>query len=262
MLLVYKPPFRTPLEVVQQIKADNPQYNNSKITYAGRLDPLAEGLMILLVDEAITQKGTVLEYDKTYEVQVLVGIATDTLDCLGVVTDCSEHIVKTHPNQDIQNILNDWIGSYEQPYPTFSSKTVAGKPLWLHAREGRSDELTVPTKTVNIHNAQIIDVSTITTKEVVSSAVQKIELVNGDFRQPECIASWQSLEGEQQYPIYTLKVIASSGTYMRRLAERLGDELGQPALAFHIRRTTIGPYQLKHFEPPYQPILLTHNVAK
>ena len=47
---IYKPPGITPLELIYAFKKENPQYEHEKISYAGRLDPIAEWVIILLID--------------------------------------------------------------------------------------------------------------------------------------------------------------------------------------------------------------------
>ncbi len=77
--------------------------------------------------------------------------------------------------------------------------------------------------------------------------MENIKKVNGDFRQTEIIEKWQQFA--KDYPIIKfisikLKVACSSGTYMRSLANRIGNEAGIPALALSIKRTRINGYKL------------------
>jgi len=64
---------------LEQIDAKTP------LTYAGRLDPMAEGVLIILVGDECKKKQKYLGLDKEYEIEVLFGLETDTQDILGVI---------------------------------------------------------------------------------------------------------------------------------------------------------------------------------
>ena len=59
VLNIYKKAGETPLEAINRFRAANPEYRNVKITYAGRLDPLAEGVLILLAGDAVYEKENI-----------------------------------------------------------------------------------------------------------------------------------------------------------------------------------------------------------
>ena len=84
---VYKPISPTPLQVVEKFREKHPEYAESKISYAGRLDPLAEGVLLLLIDKENKKREKYQKLDKEYEFEVLFGAATDTYDLLGIVDD-------------------------------------------------------------------------------------------------------------------------------------------------------------------------------
>ncbi|MDE1988462.1 MAG: hypothetical protein KGJ58_03695 [Patescibacteria group bacterium] len=84
VLNIYKKAGETPLETISRFRADNQEYQKEKITYAGRLDPLAEGVLILLVGDAVYEKEKYLKTDKEYEAEILFGFETDTYDILGL----------------------------------------------------------------------------------------------------------------------------------------------------------------------------------
>ena len=113
------------------------------VTYAGRLDPMAEGEMIVLVGEACKKKDEFLGRDKSYRVEILLGIETDTLDMLGIVTreDSRENKKEdteegVYSEAEIQKALLSLSSRTEFPYPAYSSKPYDGVPLFVHARQG------------------------------------------------------------------------------------------------------------------------------
>ncbi len=97
VLLLNKPLGMTPLELIQGFKKRFPKYEKLKIGYAGRLDPMARGLMVCLVgDESKKQKETELK-TKDYVFEALFGVSTDTYDVLGLVSRCSNFSYCTWP---------------------------------------------------------------------------------------------------------------------------------------------------------------------
>src|SRR6185436_12995765 len=85
MILLHKPLGLSPLEVIKLFKQQNFEYASATISYAGRLDPMADGLLLLLVNEENTQRKLYEALPKTYEFTVLLGVETDTYDILGKI---------------------------------------------------------------------------------------------------------------------------------------------------------------------------------
>ena len=86
----YKEVGETPLEVIQRTRIENNIGNDIPITYAGRLAPMAEGLLLLLAGDSVHKKEEFLKLDKEYEFQILFGFSTDTHDLLGRVDDTKD----------------------------------------------------------------------------------------------------------------------------------------------------------------------------
>ena len=87
ILNLYKERGETPLECIERFRRANPEYKNVPMSYAGRLDPMAEGVLIILAGEANKKKSDFLSLDKEYTFDVLFGFSTDTYDVLGVMAD-------------------------------------------------------------------------------------------------------------------------------------------------------------------------------
>ena len=85
LLLLNKDVSETPLECLERFRGENPEYANIKMTYAGRLDPMASGLLVVLAGGMVQKKEEFLKLPKTYEATVVLGIESDTFDCLGIV---------------------------------------------------------------------------------------------------------------------------------------------------------------------------------
>lgn len=245
--LVYKKEGQTPLEALENLRLEKGIDQKIPMTYAGRLDPMAEGFLLILIGEECKKKDLYLGLDKEYEVEVLLGISSDTGDILGILNkrdntqNFSAEIIK-----EKKNLL---IGKRSERYPRFSSKKVHGKLLFEHAREGVSESIDIPEKNIEIYSIEYIDKYEITDNELLNRVCERISRVNGDFRQNIVIDSWRSLiesgnEIKNNLPIFfqiiKLKVNCSSGAYMRTLAQKLGELLGTKALAWSIKRTKIG----------------------
>jgi tRNA pseudouridine55 synthase len=115
------------------------------VTYAGRLDPMAEGLVLLLVGTYCKRKDEFLGLDKAYTFEVLFGVATDSYDMLGLITDTKE-ILPTE--EEIQKAISEIKNKTIFSYPPFSSKPVDGVPLFTHAKEGALPEILPEIKTL------------------------------------------------------------------------------------------------------------------
>ena len=127
-----------------------------------------------------------------------------------------------------------------QSYPPYSSQ------FWEQARSGELDESTLPKKEVTIYTITPLDKKTISGKDVLEKIQGEIGMIQGDFRQTEILSLWEKgIDREAQYPVISIRISCSSGTYMRSLAQELGKELGTPALAFHIKRTKIGNFTIQ-----------------
>ena len=255
MFVVNKEIGETPLECLERARLEKGIARDVPMTYAGRLDPLASGKLLLLVGDECKDKGRYLGLDKEYEVEVLFGVATDTGDALGLITQTETEV---YPSGRLSKAIpwTKFVGKFTQVYPAYSSKTVAGRQLHNLARAGELPE-EMPTKVVEIYSIEELGkidkektiqekpLDSIDGRELAQQAILNISKVNGEFRQEEIVARWKKFEreyGAVDFPVIKLCVACSSGTYMRSLAERIGREAGTGAFAFSIKRTRIGDF--------------------
>ncbi|MEQ1721861.1 MAG: tRNA pseudouridine(55) synthase TruB [Pseudobdellovibrio sp.] len=130
LLLINKPQGLTSHDVVSRVRRI---LQTKEVGHSGTLDPLATGLMVLLIGEATKLSSYVTEGDKSYKVGVKLGVTTDTLDVTGQVL--SEKAV-TQNLDEINNSALNLMGALELPIPMFSAKKIDGKKLYEYAREG------------------------------------------------------------------------------------------------------------------------------
>jgi tRNA pseudouridine(55) synthase len=263
-VVVWKPLGLTPLESVQQFRKEGVYVYGKKmqipenvpIAYAGRLDPMAEGKLLLLMGEECKKIALYRERDKTYVVEILLGVSTDTGDLLGLAkkVNSGQLAVNSLDSNSWQNILKQFIGTHEWEYPVFSSRTVQGKPLFKWFYEGRIGDIVIPKRKMTVYNLQFTGVKSIASQELLKQVEARISRVTkvvgidkewgNDFRREEVLAAWRSrIEGlppsSAPFTLITIVCRCGSGTYMRTLAEKMGEAMGVPACAFSITRTHI-----------------------
>lgn len=230
----------TPLEALERYRATRPELKGVPMTYAGRLDPMAEGTLLVLIGDECKNKPRYLGLDKEYEVEVVFGLATDTYDALGVAVSTSASGARDEMNVSALDVAK-YIGDFTQEYPPYSSKAVGGVQLHELARAGDlPDEM--PTKNVKIYSIEKMGERKIAAEQLKKEILAKIALVRGDFRQEEIRARWSEvLDGNPaaSYSAVKLRVKCSGGTYMRSLAHRTGKDARTGAFALGIRRTKI-----------------------
>ncbi len=246
----------TPLEVLENFKEENLKYKNEKFAYAGRLDPMAEGKLLILVGDTCKERDKFLNLDKEYEFEILLGFKSDTKDILGLAEKNDWHTTWVQKRW-FQKELKKYVGKIELKYPVFSSRTIQNKPLFLWALEGRLDEIEIPTKKSEIYDLKLISKKRISGKFLREEILRRIDLptrveeeskaLGKDFRRDEIRLRWKKLfekNQEQNFLLLKIRARVSSGTYMRTLAEKIADEILEDyGLAFSIKRTKIGSYK-------------------
>ena len=251
--ILYKNIGETPLEALERFRVERiksaPDSNeagywkNVPMTYAGRLDPMAEGKLLILIGEECKNKEKYLSLDKEYEIEIVFGIATDTYDSLGIPQGRPAYFTQVYPAQ-IQ--FQNYLGKFIQPYPPYSSKTVDG--VQLHELSRRNElPKEMPSKEVEIYEIEMVAGHTfvgLTCEELKARIFYMIDRVHGDFRQEEIKGRWREVlddgvSGNESFEVMSIRVKCSSGTYMRSLAHRMGQDLGTGAFALSIKRTKI-----------------------
>jgi tRNA pseudouridine55 synthase len=229
----------TPLECIERFKAENPEYKGEKMTYAGRLDPLASGLLLVLTGEECKKKEQYLGLDKEYELTILFGFKTDSMDLLGLIEESEEGSMEklgNYKKADFEKILDKFEKTFKQKYPKYSSPVICGK-----------NPEDIPEKEVEIKKIEFQSFGFISKKYLWDMALKNIFLVQGNFRQNMIWSKWEkTLEyfTDKNLPTLTIRVSCTSGTYMRSLAQAVGEELGLPSFALKIRRLKIGDFTL------------------
>lgn len=257
----------TPLSCAEAFRAKHPELAGVSMAYAGRLDPMASGKLLILLGEECKNQTNYHSLDKEYDFSVLLGIGSDSHDVLG-------RLRTTHPAQlidtplthslpplseQLRKIGGELTGNIKLPYPHFSAKTVQGKPLHVWTLEERLDEIEIPTKESTVYSLTLDSIETKSRADVCAQARAKIDSIpevteerkalGNDFRRVDVRQDWENILHNDslptEYQIAHFTCLASSGTYMRTLAHLIGQKLtpALPSLAWSIHRTKIGTFE-------------------
>lgn len=243
---------QTPLVALETWRSAHPEYSRTAACYAGRLDPMASGKLLILIGEECKNQRAYTNLDKEYEIEVLVGAGSDTGDVLGLPSLSKEVGIDM---KKISEVLSRERGAHTRAYPSFSSKTVRGKPLFLHTLEGTISAIDIPTHIEHVYRIQHKGAYTMSSADLkvrVATFLSRVprtsepsKKLGEDFRVDAVQRAWEELfksAPERQFLVLRLKVTCASGTYMRSLAGRIGEALGSRGLALSIHRSRIGKY--------------------
>jgi len=146
ILLVDKPKGLTSSRVVELIK----RKLKVKTGHTGTLDPIATGLLIVLIGKRTKEASTFLHMDKAYEVKAILGMETDTFDSEGKVLRRSDSEVT---REELESVLREFHGDIWQVPPRFSAKKMEGRKAYELARKGVAVDM--PPKKVSIYSLEL-----------------------------------------------------------------------------------------------------------
>lgn len=246
-----KPQDVTSHDLVNQLRK---KLNTKKVGHAGALDVFADGVMIYLIGKATKLSDKLMHLDKEYTTQIIFGIATNTQDPEGEITE-----VKTGYDfsdfGDLEKVLKSFIGEYEQYVSVFSSVKVNGKKLRVIMRDENYEKhveiddnnrkkiiftpkststnlkpfsVSLPSKRVKIFDLELLDKGEIKVEEM------------GQFKQ-----KLSTFPKNQKFPYIKIRVQSSKGTYIRQLSEDIGEKFNMPAMLLNLTRTRVGNTTLK-----------------
>lgn len=151
ILIVNKPEGKTSFDMIRDVRI---KYQTKKVGHIGTLDPLAQGVLPILIGEATKLSDILMEHDKEYVAELYLGKSTSTGDREGKVI--SEDNDLKHYNEDkIKNVLNMFLGKTYQIPPMYSAIKVNGKKLYELARKGV--EVEREKREINISEIELLD---------------------------------------------------------------------------------------------------------
>ncbi|MEP6783925.1 MAG: tRNA pseudouridine(55) synthase TruB [Acidobacteriota bacterium] len=187
----------------------------SRVGHTGTLDPMATGVLPLVIGRATRLAQFLTASDKSYEATIAFGRTTDTYDALGKVTSTSE---QRPASADLAAAIEKYRGTFDQTPPAYSAKNIDGERSYelarKHARRGGSSESAAPVR-----------------PKAVAVTVKRLEIL--------------SFDGET----VRLDLQVSAGFYVRSLAHDLGEALGCGGVLAALRRTRSGEFGLEQAVP-------------
>ncbi len=244
---LYKQRGETPLECIQRFARANSELRGQKMTYMGRLDPLAEGVLLMASGEDVKRKEEFLDLDKEYDFVSLFGFATDTYDILGRILRVEK--LKELSENDVRKMAIIYEGERDQEYPRYSSKMIAkGKFEDDPLGQGQFKGHPLEKKKITIHKIQFHKLETLNNKELFGRLLMDISKVKGDFRQHEILTLWKEilLGGKtRNHYLGKFSTHVSSGTYIRGIVNDMGKTLGFGATTLSIKRTRVGDFKIE-----------------
>lgn len=219
ILLVDKIANISTFDIIRKIKKIFKENKNgsflNKIGHAGTLDPIATGLVILLINNATKLAFKFLNLDKIYDVELFIGFSTNTYDSTGIITEkkvIEKNYFQNHENLiTLHNVLNSFIGEILQEPPMFSAIKKNGVPLYKLARKNLVIER-------NLRKCTIYSIK------------PNINIPTFD----------EKLEGF----CFKFIVHCSKGTYVRSLCNDIGIKLNIPCHMKSLRRIAIGDFNV------------------
>ena len=203
IILINKENNCTSNNVVNKIK----HILNEKTGHIGTLDPNATGLLPILVGKGTKLSQYLINHDKEYEVELKLGIKTDTADLEGKIIEEKEVADNLLEKEKVLDVLNGFIGKQKQVPPMYSAIKVNGKKLYEYARK----------------NVQI---------ELEAREIEIYEIKLGTINQKE--------------NTITFTVHCSKGTYIRSLCEDIAQRLGTIGYMKELNRTKVGIFNIEN----------------
>ncbi len=212
-------------------------------SHTGTLDPMAEGVIVVLIDETRLRKYEYAKWKKTYEFDIVLGLKSDSLDGLGIVEIVENK--QTFNFKKLEKVLDSMQGAYTQKIPNYSAIKVKGKELHWWARNNRLSEIEIPTRSGEIDDLKLMEITQTRFGEIALQTIKDIRLVDGDLRQDLAIACWKNIEnkyGGEKTTKFKLRVQMSKGLYVRQLTQDILGMIGLIGITLNIKRTQNGKY--------------------
>ena len=202
ILIVNKPSNYTSHDIVYKVK----KITGMKVGHTGTLDPMATGVLPLLIGKGTLCSKYLINHDKIYNVKLQLGTKTDTADSEGNIIEQKEIKEEMLSQNIVEKALNDFIGKQKQIPPIYSAIKVNGKKLYEYARKGEKVE-------IKPREIEIYDI--------------KLLKINEENKQIEfCVK-------------------CSKGTYIRSLCEDISAKLDTVGYMIGLDRIQVGEFSIK-----------------
>lgn len=202
IILINKEKDYTSRDVVNIVSKE---LKTKKVGHTGTLDPLATGVLVLCVGSTTKLVEIITSEDKEYIAEVILGTMTDTYDITGNVL---EEKVSIFTKEEVESVLKQMVGKYNQEVPIYSAVKVNGKKLYEYARENK--EVILPKKEVTINSIQLLEIT-----------------------------------NDSNKTIFKMKCTVSKGTYIRSLIVDIAKKLNTIGTMSNLVRTRQGNFNIE-----------------
>ena len=179
---------------------------NEKVGHTGTLDPLAEGVLPILIGKGTLCSKYLINHDKKYVVNLALGQKTETADLEGKIIEEKNIPDKSLTQSKIEKVLKSFIGKQQQMPPIYSAIKVNGKKLYEYARKGQNVE-------IKPRKIEIYD----------------IKLMNIDAQKKQI----------------QFEVFCGKGTYIRSLCEDIAEKLETVGYMESLKRIQVGNFKIE-----------------
>ena len=201
IIIVNKEQGYTSNDVVQIIK----KIFNEKVGHTGTLDPMATGVLPILIGKGTLLSKYLINHDKTYVTTLKLGTKTDTGDITGDVIKEEKVDDRIMEEENVLKVLDEIKGEQEQIPPMYSAIKVNGKKLYEYARKGLT--IDIQPRKINIYNTELLN----------------IDKTNNEIK---------------------FRVSCSKGTYIRTLCEKVADLFNTIGTMSSLNRERVGEFQI------------------
>lgn len=181
-----------------------------KVGHAGTLDPLAEGVLLVLTDTDTKSQDEFMGLRKEYVVKLALGLVSDSDDLGMPVRPGDLEIAGKITREAFVFGSKKYVGKFDQQVPAYSAVKQQGQKLYSRARN--NEEFDLPIKQVELVNLEVVD-----------------------FKESENVSGFIC-------PTAELKLVCGKGFYVRSLVRDIGRDLGCGAVVTGLVRTNIGEY--------------------
>ena len=190
-------------DVVQKIKG----LFHEKVGHTGTLDPLATGVIPILIGKGTQLSKYLINHDKEYIATIKLGYKTSTGDLEGNIVEQKEVLDGMLEKDHVNGVLKQFEGKITQIPPIYSAIKVNGKKLYEYARKSQNVE--IPSRNIEIYEIELISISK-----------EDMEI--------------------------TYRVHCSKGTYIRTLCEDISEKLGTVGYMKELQRTRVGNFSIQN----------------
>ena len=202
ILIVNKSKGYTSHDIVAKVK----KITGEKVGHTGTLDPLATGVLPILIGKGTLCSKYLMNHDKTYKVLLKLGIKKSTGDEEGEIIQEETIDEEILDERNVKIVLNSFLGEQMQIPPIYSAIKVKGKKLYEYARKGQKVE--IEPRKITIYDIKLLKINK------VSSEIQ-------------------------------FEVSCSKGTYIRSLCEDIAQKIGTVGYMKELQRTRVGIFTIE-----------------